>query len=73
MAFCNYSQELVDSSYTTVDNVFITHYLPDAPSKYVDIYLFGLYLCSKQNGDNDIDVMARALNLDKDDILTAFT
>ena len=44
MGFCNFSQELVNVGYTTVDNLFITNYLPEAPNKYVDIYLFGLYL-----------------------------
>ena len=73
MAFCNYSQELVNAGYTTVDNLFITNYLPEAPNKYVDIYLFGLYLCSKNNEDNNLDTMARVLGIDKEDILTAYT
>lgn len=73
MAFCSYSQDLINTSYTTVDNVFITNYLPDAPNKYVDIYLFGLYLCSKNNSDNNVDTMSRVLGIDKEDILTAFT
>lgn len=73
MAFCNYSQELVNTGYTTVDNLFITNYLPEAPNKYVDIYLFGLYLCSKNNEDNNLDTMARVLGIDKEDILTAYT
>lgn len=72
MPFCNYSRELSDASYTTLDNVFITNYLPDAPPRYVDIYLFGLYLCGKA-ADNDVDVMSRVLNVDKEDILTAYT
>ena len=72
MPFCNYSRELSDASYTTLDNVFITNYLPDAPPRYVDIYLFGLYLCGK-TADNDVDVMSRVLNVDKEDILTAYT
>lgn len=72
MAFCNYSRELTDASYTTLDNVFITNYLPDAPPRYVDIYLFGLYLCGK-TVDNNVDVMSLALGIDKEDILTAYT
>lgn len=73
MAFCNFSRDLADSSYTTVDNVFITNYLPDAPAKYVDVYIFGLYLCGKNNADNALDTMSRVLNIDKEDILTAYT
>ena len=73
MGFCNFSQELVNVGYTTVDNLFITNYLPEAPNKYVDIYLFGLYLCSKCGQDNNLDTMARVLGIDKEDILTAYT
>ena len=73
MAFCNFSQEVVSNGYTLVDNLFITNYLPEAPNKYVDIYLFGLYLCSKNNDDNAIDVMSRVLDIDKEDIITAYT
>ncbi|MBR5145164.1 MAG: hypothetical protein IKV34_00680, partial [Clostridia bacterium] len=73
MGFCNFSQELVNVGYTTVDNLFITNYLPEAPNKYVDIYLFGLYLCSKGGQDNNLDTMVRVLGIDKEDILTAYT
>ena len=73
MAFCSFSRDLADSSYTTVDNVFITNYLPDAPARYVDVYLFGLYLCGKNTTDNSLDTMSRVLNIDKEDILTIYT
>lgn len=72
MAFCNYSREFNETTFTAVDNAFITHYLPDAPARYVDIYIFGLYLCSRQQ-DNDVETMSRVLGIDKEDILTAFT
>ena len=74
MPFCIYSQELLNTSFTLLENVFIKEYIPDAPSKCVEVYVYGLYLCSQSAAiDNSISVMAQALSMDEDDIITAYT
>ena len=42
MAFCEFSSEVVSSNAITVDNIFITEFLPSAPEKCVKVYLYGL-------------------------------
>ena len=45
MAFSVYSKEFTANMYTTVENQFITKYLPQADGDAVKAYLYGLYLC----------------------------
>lgn len=56
---------------TEVDNVFLSEYLPDTPSDYVKVYLYGLFYC-----ENDLDIseekMAKVLGLTTDDIEKAW-
>ena len=74
MPFCIYSQELLNTSFTLLENVFIKEYIPDAPTKCVEVYVYGLYLCNQSaTVDNSISVMARALSMDEDDVITAYT
>ncbi len=45
MSFCTYSGEITANMYTSVENQFITKYLPQADGDAVRVYLYGLYLC----------------------------
>ena len=45
MGFCTYSKEFSLSSFTGIENQFITKYMPMADGEAVKVYLFGLYLC----------------------------
>lgn len=45
MSFSSFSKEFTANMYTSVENQFITKYLPQADGDAVRAYLYGLYLC----------------------------
>ena len=45
MSFSNFSKSFTANMFTSVENQFITKYLPQADGDAVRVYLFGLYLC----------------------------
>ena len=45
MSFSNFSKGFTANMFTSVENQFITKYLPQADGDAVRVYLFGLYLC----------------------------
>ena len=76
MAFCKFSTEYVSKSYTLIDNVFFTRYLPNTPPKLATIYLYGLFLCSLQSDASDntsIQAFADSLGYSAEEIFDAFT
>ena len=70
MSFCNISSELQKSSTTVIDNLFIADYLPHATPKWVEIYIYGLYL-SQNEGNNIVD-MANRLGVNESEIINAY-
>lgn len=71
MAFCEFSSEVVSSSVTSVENSFISDYLPFASGDYVKVYLYGLFKCSSSR-DNDLSSFAKVLQMSEEDILSIF-
>ncbi len=54
MSFGSFSKDFAENSFTSVENRFITKYLPEASGDAVRVYLFGLYLCaSKEELDGE--------------------
>ena len=45
MSFSTFSKDFTANMYTSVENQFITKYLPQADGDCVRAYLYGLYLC----------------------------
>lgn len=73
MAFCNFSSEWTQSNTTTIDNVFFSEFLPNAPENCVKVYLLGLYKCNNALAlDNNIESFSRILNLSEEDIVSCF-
>lgn len=71
MAFCEFSSEIISSTTTQIDNLFLSDFLPNANGDYVKVYLYGLYKC--QSGkDNDLDSFAKTLDMDKEDVVSIF-
>ena len=62
MSFSAYSKEFTANMYTTVENKFITRYLPQADGDAVRAYLYGLYLCGVKD-DFDAHAMAKLLKI----------
>lgn len=72
MSFCSFSKDCDGNSYVTVDNKFITKYLPEADGFAVKVYLYGLYLCENTSGDFTLKSMAEVLKTTEEDIAHAF-
>lgn len=73
MGLCSFSTTLRNSSNTIIDNEFINEFLPVAPDGAVKVYLYGLYLCTNpQSDDNDISSMSTVLNMTVDQIFEHF-
>lgn len=71
MSFCEYSSEVVSKNSVTIDNLFITDFLPNADGTYVKVYLYGLYLCSSGK-ENSIDNFEKNLHITREDIISIF-
>ena len=73
MAFCSFSKDCDGNSFVTVENKFITKYLPETDGLAVKVYLYGLYLCKNADADFSIESMAEVLRVSAEDIVSAFT
>jgi len=71
MAFCEFSSEVVSKNSITIDNLFITEFLPNASDNCIKVYLYGLYLCNSSK-DNSIEVFEKSLNMSQEDIISIF-
>lgn len=72
MAFCSFSKDCDGNSYVTVENKFITKYLPEADGFAVKVYLYGLYLCKNADSDFSLSSMAEVLKTSEEKLVEAF-
>ncbi len=71
MAFCSFSKDYNNTAFTSVENIFIYAYLPEAEETAVKVYLYGLYLC--QNGaDLTLKDMSSALKISDKEVTDCF-
>lgn len=70
MPFCR--QYNSTSGVTNVSDIFIKEYMPNAPQRSVEVYLYGLSLCSSDDSINQVEVMERALDLTQEDLASAY-
>ncbi|MCL2177125.1 MAG: DnaD domain protein [Firmicutes bacterium] len=66
----SFASEHTENSYTVVDNLFISRYLPNMDSDFVKVYLYGLYACGVAKFS--AAAFENEINLPKDRILQAF-
>ncbi len=57
---------------TAVENIFLSEYMPEAPSEYVKIYLFALMYTSS-GYYMDSEIIAKQLRIEVEDVLKAWT
>lgn len=62
MSFCAFSKDFTANMYTSVENQFITKYLPQADGDAVRAYLYGLYLC-QCNEEFDAENASKLLHI----------
>lgn len=72
MAFCSFSKEFTENTYTYVENRFIQKYLPEANDFAVKVYLYGLHLCQCGGEDFSARALAEVLRTTEAKILDAF-
>ncbi len=72
MAFCSFSKDCSETLFTSVENQFITKYLPVADGDAVRVYLYGLYLCERRE-DFDAASAATLLRIPKEKFFAIFT
>jgi len=71
MSFSTFSKGFTENMFTSVENQFITKYLPQADGDAVRVYLFGLYLCQCAE-DFDAETCAKLLRLTPEKITEIF-
>ena len=71
MSFCKFANEFVSDKLVTIDNSFITDFMPNAPEGCLKVYLYGLSRCAGGE-DNSIDDFVRTLNLSEEDVVSSF-
>ena len=71
MAFCEFSSEVISKNSITLDNLFITEFLPSANDNCLKVYLYGLYLCSSSR-DNSLELISKTLDIPSEDIVSIF-
>ncbi|MBQ7977061.1 MAG: DnaD domain protein [Clostridia bacterium] len=71
MSFCKFSTEYYAKSYTVIDNLFFTRYLPSTAPKHASIYLYGLFICS-QNDNLDVQRFAENMGYSIEEIIESF-
>lgn len=62
MSFAAFSKDFTANMFTSVENQFITKYLPQADGDAVRAYLYGLYLCQCA-GEFDAETAAKLLRI----------
>ena len=72
MAFCTFSREMDENSFTFIENKFILKYLPEANDFAVKVYLYGLYLCGRGGDEFSAQSMAEVLHTTPQKITDAF-
>lgn len=71
MAFCRFSNGYLSYGFTSLDNSFITKYMPFAKDEYVKAYIYGLFLCSN-NVSSSLENFSEETDLPIDTVKEAF-
>ncbi len=70
---CSFSKEFSATSFTDVENSFITEYMPASSGEAVKVYLYGLFLCQHPEFDQGITELAKTLGLEESTVFDCFT
>ena len=72
MAFISVCEDLVKKSFTSIENKFITKYLPVLDATAIKVYLYALYVYQNNLTSYTAVDFSKALNLDETEILNFF-
>ena len=72
MAFVKLSSEYAENSKTQIDNIFFNDYLPYAPSDFVKVYIYAVYMSGiGENPDNNIENFCKILDITEFELMSA--
>lgn len=69
---CSFSKDYSKTSFTAIENSFITDYLPHSGENAVKVYLYGLFLCSNKEKECSLSEMAQTLSLSEQEVKDCF-
>ena len=69
---CSFSKDFSTSSFTNIESVFITEYLPIAEGDSVKVYLYGLFLCQHPEKDSSLSQIASHLKMSEQQVKDCF-
>lgn len=69
---CSFSKEFSKNAITSIENSFITQYMPNAGDNAVKVYLYGLYLCNHPEKEIDVKEFAQTLLLTEEIVKDCF-
>ena len=72
MPLCDFDRSDAVMGSTSLGNMFIMEYMPQAPSDYVKVYLYGLLLCRYPGLCDSLEQMSGMLHLDMNTVKNAF-
>ena len=72
MPFCDFDRSDAVMGSTSLGNMFIMEYMPEAPSDYVKVYLYGLLLCRYPELCEGMEQLSGMLHLDINTVKNAF-
>ena len=72
MAFCGFSQEMLNGSETVVDNKFLSKFLPEANGDAVKVYLYGLFVCKLGDEKCTLEKFSAELKMEAKDVIDCF-
>lgn len=69
---CSFSKEFSLNAFTSVENQFISEYMPEASGDAVKVYLYGLFLCQNPKFDQPLSDIASNLQLTEEQVIDFF-
>lgn len=70
--FCKLSQKQEKHVKITIDGLFVTEYMPQAPENAVKVYLMGLTFAMGGDTNNSIENVCKKLNLEESEVRSLF-
>lgn len=72
MAFCSFAKEYSGTTCTSLENIFIYEYLPEASGDAVKVYTYGLFLCQNAEFDMELSSFAKNVKLTEETVIECF-
>ena len=73
MSFVKFSSECLMDGSTSLENLYISEFMPSMPDAINKVYIYGLFLCSQGDAlDNSLPALASRLNITVEDVTVAY-